>query len=47
MNSIHCYYMATDAWDNLIEENIRNALNAFWNSKELKTEKLTDQNNFF
>lgn len=46
MNLKHCCYMAADAWDNLTEENLRNAWKKLWvDSEEPEAEIETDQNN--
>ncbi|XP_008183146.1 jerky protein homolog-like [Acyrthosiphon pisum] len=47
LNLKHCCYMAADAWDNLTEENLRNAWKKLWvASMELEAEEeITDLNN--
>ncbi|XP_015377198.1 PREDICTED: uncharacterized protein LOC107171470 [Diuraphis noxia] len=46
LNLKHCCYMAAVAWDNLTEENLRNAWKKLWvASMELEAEEETDLNN--
>ncbi|XP_050065139.1 jerky protein homolog-like [Aphis gossypii] len=46
LNLKHCCYMAADAWDNLTEENLRNAWKKLWVvSVEFEAEEETDLNN--
>jgi len=46
LNLKHCCYMAADAWDNLTEENLRNAWKKLWvTSMEFEAEGETDLNN--
>lgn len=48
MNLKHCRYMAIDVWDNLIQENLRNAWKNLWivsKKLESKKKKKNDQNN--